>query len=366
MKTLLTFVAASLFAVSTFAQQPIPGLMPAPAATGSAGTTLGANTTSGAAGIDLANRVKLRGFVDFKYENLQNEKNIVGNDVAGFNASADVDFLFDFSPVTAELQTNLTSNRTVYDAAGAEIGSTTSAAIEQAFFRFNINRDFSLSFGRQLTVLGFEADEAPNLYQVSNAYLLGDVVGGGNGWRRNYVEGIRANFNNARFGFTLGLHNSLYGIDNDTKAGTVAVDLQAAVMIMPGLEGRIGYAHDSNDAIAGDDSIEQINIWLSYAQGGLTTAIEYDNWEVYGDDAWNIMLMGSYQFNQLFALTLRYSHEDFEQGGTDTDTDRFTLGLGFTLTDNLGLRLEYSHGSVDSGASDYDVDEIYAEGIMTF
>ena len=357
MKTLLTFVAASLFAVSTFAQQPIPGLMPAPAATGSAGTTLGANTTSGAAGIDLANRVKLRGFVDFKYENLQNEKNVANNDEAGFDTSADLDFLFDFSPVTAEVQTQLSPDSNPNKKA---------VDLEQAFLRFNINRDFSLSFGRQLTVLGFEADEAPNLYQVSNAYLLGDVVGGGHGWRRNYVEGIRANFNNARFGFTLGLHNSLYGVDDDTKGGTVALDLQAAVMIMPGLEGRIGYAHDSNDAIAGDDSIEQINIWLSYAQGGLTTAIEYDNWEVYGDDAWNIMLMGSYQFNQLFALTLRYSHEDFEQGATDTDTDRFTLGLGFTVTDNLGLRLEYSHGSVEEGSTDYDVDEIYAEGILTF
>ena len=207
MKTLLTFVAASLFAVSTFAQQPIPGLMPAPAATGSAGTTLGANTTSGAAGIDLANRVKLRGFVDFKYENLQNTNPVppapATNDEAGFDTSADLDFLFDFSPVTAEVQTQLSPND------GRAID------LEQAFLRFNINRDFSLSFGRQLTVLGFEADEAPNLYQVSNAYLRGDVVDGGSGLRRNYVEGIRANFNNARFGFTLGLHNNLFYTNSD-------------------------------------------------------------------------------------------------------------------------------------------------------
>ena len=344
MKTLLTFVAASLFAVSTFAQQPIPGLMPAPAATGSAGTTLGANTTSGAAGIDLANRVKLRGFVDFQYDNVDDEGSAHEK---GFDTSADLDFLFDFSPVTAELHSVL------------EPGGV---GLEQAFFRFNINRDFNLSFGRQLTVLGFEADEAPNLYQVSHAYL-GEL--GGVSLRRNYVDGIRANFNNARFGFTLGLHNSLYDVDTHTNNGTVAVDLQAAVMIMPGLEGRIGYAHDSNDdsAIVGDDSIEQINIWLSYAEGALTTAIEYDNWEVYGTDAWNIMLMGSYQFNQLFALTLRYSHEDQDP---NVDIDRFTLGLGFTVTDNLGLRLEYSHGSVDTGASDHDVDEFYAEGILTF
>ena len=71
MKTLLSFVSASLLAVSSsFAQVPgIPGLSRAPVvSTGPQGTTLGANLTSGAGGIDLANRVKLRGFVDFMYE----------------------------------------------------------------------------------------------------------------------------------------------------------------------------------------------------------------------------------------------------------------------------------------------------------
>ena len=377
MKTLLTFVAASLFAVSTFAQQPIPGLMPAPAATGSAGTDLGANTTSGAAGIDLANRVKLRGYVDFIYGNLQNDHSTdwgLGDD-AGFSTSADLDFLLDFSPVTAEIHTELD---------GDGVG------LEQAFVRYNVNRDFSISMGRQLALLGFEADEAPNLYQVSNAYHLTDCSG--SNVRRTYNDGIRANFNNARFGFAIGLHNKLNdstvvgGKENDnTKSGNVAIDLQAAIMILPGLEGRLGYSHESvhgetevdlggygaGGTGSTDDEIERFNAWLAYNDGGLTLAVEYDNMDIVGSDAWNVMLLGSYQFNPLFALTLRYSHEGIENASTgawtgDLDTDRMTLGLGFTITDNLGLNLEYSHSSVEAGTSDYDVDEIYAEGIMTF
>jgi hypothetical protein len=37
--------------------------------------------------------------------------------------------------------------------------------------RYNFNQDFSLTAGRQLTVLGFEKDESPNMYQTSYAYL---------------------------------------------------------------------------------------------------------------------------------------------------------------------------------------------------
>ena len=32
--------------------------------------------------------------------------------------------------------------------------------LEQAFGRYSLNRDFNISFGRQLTVLGYESDEA--------------------------------------------------------------------------------------------------------------------------------------------------------------------------------------------------------------
>jgi hypothetical protein len=368
MKTLLSFVSASLLAVSfSFAQVPgIPGLSRAPVSTGPQGTTLGANLTSGASGIDLANRVKLRGFVDFDYKNLQNdEAGGVDNDSAGFNTAADLDFLFDFSPITAEVHTRINN----------------SDLLEQAFIRYSFNRDFNISMGRQLTTLGFESDEAPNLYQVSNAYLFGDIIGGTIGgttitpgqYRRNYVDGIRANFNNGRFGFTLGLHNELYHSTASTKSGDIGIDLQLALMIMPGFEARLGYAHDSEDDAnpATEDDVEQFNAWLAYIDGGLTLALEYDDWDIQSTDAWNVMLMGSYQFNNFFALTLRYSHEDFEYSSTnEADSDRITIGAGFSITDNFGINLEMSHSGVDvkNGGVDssYDVEEYYAEGIMTF
>jgi len=352
MKTLLSFVSASVLAVSfSFAQVPgIPGLSRAPVASGPQGTMLGANTTSGAGGIDLANRVKLRGYVDFLYANVDDEDD--GHD-KGFDTSADMDFLFDFSPVTAELHTEL---------------QPSGVTLEQAFIRYNVNRDFSISMGRQLTTLGFEGDEAPNLYQVSNAYLITDDTanGGTKGMRRHYVDGIRGNFNNGRFGFSIGLHNNVFTGQDNTNDGNVGFDLQAAFMIIPGLEARLGYAHDSDETVApgSDDDIEQFNAWLAYNDRALTLAVEFDDWNIKNQDIWDVMLMGNYQFNDFFGLTLRYSHEDEDNGD---ESDRITLYTSFTVTDNLSLGLEYSHASVDEhGGGDYDVDEFYAESLLSF
>ena len=70
----------------------------------SRGTALGANTTTGAAGIALGNRVVMRGYVDFifKYEDGMTEAPFpsVGmgtSQTEDFKTSADVDFLFDFN-----------------------------------------------------------------------------------------------------------------------------------------------------------------------------------------------------------------------------------------------------------------------------
>jgi hypothetical protein len=420
------------------------------------GTDLGANTTVNAAGIALGNRVKLRGYVDFRYDNTDLEAtnrdltlggsgDVTGNHDKRFRTGVDLDLLIDFSPVTSEIHLNAASSSGV--------------SLEQAFIRYSFNRDFNLSMGRQLTVMGMESDEATGLHQVSHAYAadvaIEDGIQGGRGamgafvglgglqnigrkkgtdglWntfddtgvasashpmagdlpglpqlRRNYVDGIRANFNNARFGLTVGLHNGLWDTAeshhlNDSQIG---IDIAAALMIVPGLEWQIGYAYESNDAwdtsIAGyntaatgwntdtdaasvasraahglvpyiptADHISQFNTFLTYKTGGLTLGIEYDLWDIYVVDMWDVMLMANYQFNNTFGLTLRYSHEDFEVDGlgAEGDTNRFTIAPSFSVTDNLTIFLEYSHISLDSTSlgGNYDADEVYAETIFNF
>jgi hypothetical protein len=420
MKLTLCLVSSLLFlGGSLFAQ--VPGMMTMQPASVPQGTDLGANNTVNAAGIALGNRVKLRGFVDFRYDNTDleatddNGTHVTGNHDKRFRTGVDLDLLIDFSPVTAEVHLN---------------ASNSGVGLEQAFIRYSFNRDFNLTFGRQVTVLGVESDESTGLHQVSHAYA-GDVaiedgiqsgegamgafvglgalntLGGANvttavdtagllpQLRRNYVDGIRANFNNARFGLTVGLHNGLWTNDN-LNDSNIGIDIAAALMIVPGLEWQMGYAYEANDAwdtsIAGyntaastwntanpgsmvpyipsADHISQFNTFLTYKTGGLTLGIEYDLWDIYAVDMWDIMVMANYQFNNVFGLTFRYSHEDYDIDalGQEGDTDRFTLSPTFSVTDNLSIILEYSRINLESTAlgGGFDVDEVYAETLFNF
>ena len=323
-----------LLGISLSAQ--MPGMMSMQAAS-SEGTSLGANETLAYNGIALGNRVKMRGYVDFKFMYDDRDGGPQNED---FSSAADVDFLFDLSPVTAELHLAMDSS---------DIG------LEQAFGRYSFNNSFHLTFGRQLTSLGFEADEAPDLHATSFAYRNNDN-GLGTEFRRNYKDGVRLNFNNGQFGFIFGLHDG-YWANEDFNDDNIAIDLAASVMIIPGLEAQLGYAQEEVDALS--DDISQFNAWISYNPNDLTLAMEYDNFDIAGTDYWALMLLGNYQFVDWMGATLRYSHEDYN----DVESDRITLALLFTITDNLHLRAEYSTTDVDGGG---DYDEFYLQGLITY
>jgi hypothetical protein len=360
MKHKITALITMLFSGAILSAQ-MPGGITMQQASGPQGTTLGANTTSGAAGIALGNRVVMRGYVDFIFGyNDQDGNSTHASQTESFDTSADIDFLFDFSPLTAELHLALNKD---------------DIKLEQAFGRYSVNRDFNFSFGRQLTVLGYEADEAPGLFAVTNGYYLSDKLApfaslgtkktSISQTRRNYVDGIRANFNNGRFGLTLGLHDG-YWKDDDFNGDSIALDIAASLMIIPGLEARLGYAQEQYDNQDGSsDDISQLNGWLAYSAGNLTLATEFDNMDILSDEYWSMMFLANYQFANWMGATIRYSHEDYEAMSVSSEADRLTFALLFSITENFGLNVEYSTTSVDSTfVSDYD--EFYVEGLITY
>ena len=363
MKLTTLLLSALVLGTSVFAQY--PGMMTTQVSSNPEGTALGANETLTASGIALGNRVKMRGYIDFRfgYRDIEND-----DQTEKFDTSADVDFLIDLSPVTAEVHLNVKDG-------GNDL-------LEQAFGRYAINDVFNISFGRQLTVLSFEGDESTELYSVSKAYLFDQMIndgyindiytdlglpflpGAGNvKARRNYKDGVRANFNNGQFGFTFGLHDG-YWVDDDFNGDNIAIDFAASVMIMPGLEARLGFAHE--EVHQWEDDISQFNAWIAYNPNDLTLAFEFDTTDIGPVEYWDLMLLGNYQFTDFFAATLRYSHEDLELLTFDSNADRFTLALLFSITENFGMNVEYSHSEVDSNIGNFDVDEFYIQGLISY
>ena len=340
MKKFVSLILSLAFAGSTFAQ------MSGYSSSQSDGTTLGANETLTADGIALGNAVKLRGYINTTlYRKNDYSSTPVTEDYDGTWVGADMDFLVDLSPITAE----------VHLAAGDEHAH--SIGLEQAFGRYSFNQDFHLTFGRQVTVLGYDSDEKNYGYAVTNAW--GEQ-------RKSYVDGLRLNYNNGMFGFVLGLHDS-YGLGQDGQDPNdgIAVDLAASIMFFPGLEARLGLANENGTA---NDDVLQFNGWLEWNPNDLTLAIEFDTFDFAGDDAWDLMLLAHYQFNDLFGASLRYSHQDYDAAGTasDSEEDRISLALLFSLTNNFDLNFEYTHVELEEGSNDDSAEEFYLQALLSY
>ena len=348
MKKFVTLILSLALAGSAFAQ--MSGY-----SSQSNGTTLGANETLTADGIALGNAVKLRGYVNTILHRQDNDP--TNSPYDGTIAHGDIDFLIDLSPVTAEV--HLATGDTVSFHGNTAPSNSNVVNLEQIFTRYSFNQDFHLTFGRQLTVLGFESDEATDRYAVTNSYRGNASVNKGKG----YVDGIRLNYNNGMFGFILGLHDS-YNINNDGNdlEDGMAIDIAASVMLASTLELRLGYANE-NGAV-NDDDARRVNGWVAWKPSDLTLALELDHFDYANDhDGWDMMLLANYQFTDMFAATLRYAHMDLEHGNTHNQTDRITLALLFNITDHFDINFEYSHVDEDNGDND---NEFYLQALLAY
>jgi hypothetical protein len=360
MKKFVTLILSLAIAGSAFAQ--MSGY-----SSQSNGTTLGANETLTADGIALGNAVKLRGYVNtilHRQDDDQAESPYDGTIVNG-----DIDLLIDLSPVTAEIHLRLgdefdrpTVPHTSLTRPLSPQPNSNDAELEQIFSRYSFNQDFHLTFGRQLTVLGFESDEATDRYAVTNSYRGDANMNQGKG----YVDGIRLNYNNGMFGFILGLHDS-YNIHtddgNDLEDG-MAIDIAASVMLASTLELRLGFANENGGSGANSDDARRVNGWVAWKPNDLTLALELDHFDLANDhDGWDMMLLANYQFTDMFAATLRYAHMDEEDGADHDQTDRITLALLFNITDHFDINFEYSHVDEDDGDND---NEFYLQALLAY
>ena len=353
MKLFFSFLMSICIAGSIFAQMSGYG------SSHNDGVELGANHTTGAHGIALGNAVKMRGYlstiVHRGYANSGDDKN--GYD--GTSITADTDFLIDFSPVTAEIHLAL---------GDGDLNPSVDDLLEQAFGRYSFSSDLHLTFGRQVSVLGFDSDELTNRYAISRAY---EHAGGAFG--KNYVDGIRLNYNNGGFGFVFGLYDTYFyptnnednGKDSELNDG-LGIDLAASMILFDGFEARLGFAteevkYEKTDAsVVGNlesDIDHQFNLALIWNPGPLTLAWELDTYHRSNDqNGWNSMLLANYAFTDFLSGTLRYSHIDFEKDRTDI----YTLAMLMAVSDHFDLNFEYNRVEGE------DLNQFAVQGIVSY
>jgi len=264
--------------------------------------------------------LELSGFVDLYF---QSQKDVETTDVSQVEINLD----YASGPVSMSVDFDL------YDSA------TNGAILEEAIITYDFGNGFSVTGGKMLSYLGFEAYDPTNMYQYSYAY---DQGGGAQNIYDAYDDGVSLDYGSDMF----------------------SVGVFASVEQDGGYEYALAFTGIENltvKAIMADwDAYETTTFWASYQMEKLLVAAEVaekDN--TTGTDIEGWLIMGNYAVTDAIGLTLRYSEQEV---GTD-EYEKITISPSYVFTDNLSALIEYS--TYDTAATDPG-DLVAVEVIFTF
>ena len=293
--------------------------------------SIGLVTIVALSGVAQAGETKISGFLDMSYFSDPN------SDTATFGmdqAEVDIEHSIDEK---ASMRIDLQ-----YMDDGSNL--TSDAEIEQGFITINLGAT-ALTFGKFNAPIGWELLDAPDMYQYSHALvfnyglptnLTGAMVSGASGmidYAVYYVNGWDNNYDtntDKHIGTRIGI----------TPGKTLNIGLSY-------ISGNVGTVTKVAQTITDIDLTytpsEQFTLGAEYNMGSVKDSSNVDS----GDAKWDgFMVMGHYDFNDTYGLTLRYGsfndEDDFAinaGAGKETRTAT-TVALTFGIADGLGGLIE--------------------------
>ena len=295
--------------------------------------------------------VELGGFADYAISSQ--------DDTTSPISTAQVELNLDYStgPVSFSLDYDLTATQSLDDSDGDGALDSTSGNLEEAVVTYSFNDSFSVSVGRMLSYLGFEAFDAPNMYQFSYAYDY--ASGGGQDIYDAYADGASVDYATDMFSVGIWTDFAEHPSFEYALAFTGVENLTAKAIF----------------ADYGDDADDIMTLWASYQVDKLLLAVEFATDEkniaapgtaadYTDDDIDAFLIMANYALTDSAALTVRFSQAEYTDGASTVDVDKFTVSPSYSFTDNLSGLIEYSSYSVDGGAEPGDLTAL--ELIYTF
>jgi hypothetical protein len=374
-----------------------------------------AASTFSFAEIALTENLSVGGFVDMSYTHADDDQNTDSDSGNSYQVDqVEITFGLDYGVVTAQidLQWELDDG----------------SSIDQAFTTYDLGNGFAVTAGNYDSMLGFEAFEAPGLYQYSTAYssnteafeddlTISDAItpGTNNGVKVTYEDGTQFFGVSLQDGGIFG--DNRLGGDSDGTASAILANLTNFDALAPGLDVDVngnsiiennietsGYAieaayardlgngfnvfvgilmeeteveeqlnlttGDLNTELSVDTTV--LNGYVTYETGAWLFAAEMIQTEhdVEGDQADieidSFLLMANYTYSDQASVTARISNVDVED---IFDATKLTVAHLYAFTDNLALALEVSSVDYDYEANtveDGDTLEGAVELLFTF
>jgi hypothetical protein len=215
--------------------------------------------------------------------------------------------------------------------------------ILDAYATYDLGDGLSVTGGKFLSYLGYEAFDPVNMTQITyaNGAFLGPIPG--------YHEGVRLDYGDATQSAGVAILDSVYSGpyylkgDGELKhnAGFEAFYSYKGVK---DLTLWAGLAYDTKgNVVHKDHEIVTLDFWASYAVSKeATIAAEYANKDGgAGDKGYNWLTLLSYTFTDKVSSIFRISGEKLSNGGPGFT--KYTVAPTYTLTSNLSVRAEYSY-----------------------
>ena len=296
--------------------------------------------------------MELSGFIDIagQKQGANSETTFVGQ--------VEVNLDFTSGPVSASVDLDFTESQGV-DLANA----TTGGNLEEAVVTYDLGNGLSVSAGRMLSYMGFEAYDPTNMYQYSYAYDIGFQAG---------YEGAQLIYDAYDVGFSVD-----YGTDDFSIGVWSSMEADAGyelALAYTGIENFTAKAIFSDFSAPTAGAYEKSTFWVSYQMDKLLVAAEVaenDQADAGSSDVDGYLFMANYAMTDASAITLRYSGIEITGATNETVTyegTKFTISPSYVFNDNFSGLVEYSSYDSDvvTGALVEPEELIAVEVIYTF
>lgn len=231
-------------------------------------------------------------------------------------------------------------------------GDPDSGRFEQAFVNWESPRGLGLRGGLMNNPLGWEAEDAPDMYQISHGqlYTIWDVVTGLSG---NNVIGVAVSGKAGVATLTGAFLNDLGQVDEQNS-------FLGMINFKPDnrLDLEIGFVTQD----AGLESIVDFN--ATYTEGLFLVGAEIMLASEVVDMSFGVT--GVYKFSEQVSGTLRLDNVSYDIPNAD-DTRSITFAVGYMLDKNLTANAEVRINSADdTGLVVEDGDQVQLELVATF
>jgi len=234
---------------------------------------------------------------------------------------------------------------------GSGDGSGSSPIILDAYGTYDFGGGNTVTAGKFLSWLGYEAFDPVNMLQISYANT------GSTGFIPAYHTGVKIEHSNDTFAIGFGLLDSVYGPtyykgDGELNDG-LGLEAYLTYKGVKDLTVFAGFAYDSGDAAK--TKAFTADLWVQYVVGKTTFAGEFcygdKNYKVGGSaNGYFVLGLVKYAFDPKWSLTGRLSAGEGVDGDRFT---RFTIAPTYSVTKNLDIVAEYSYTDLSHTTADY-------------